>query len=135
MTDVVDPAQYDAIVAGSAIQSSRWLPEAIAFVQSNQKTLRERPCAVFLVCMTLAIKNAEKYRPFVSDFLAPVRSMINPVSEGLFAGGLDIGKVPSSWDRTKFRISVLLGVWREGDHRDWNAIDAWARGLIPLISP
>jgi menaquinone-dependent protoporphyrinogen oxidase len=83
--------------------------------------------------MTLAMKNAEQYRPFVKDFLAPVRSLVKPVSEGLFAGVLDISKVPSASDRFKFRISVLLGAWKEGDHRDWNAIRAWAAGLPPLL--
>lgn len=135
MKDVVDPAQYDAIVAGSAIQSSKWLPEAMDFLQANQEIIRMKPCAVFLVCMTLAMRNGEKYRPFVSDFLKPVRLTVSPVSEGLFAGGLDISKVPSFWDRVKFRISVLFGVWREGDHRDWDAINAWARDLIPVLLP
>ena len=135
MKEVIDPSQYDAIIAGSAIQSSRWLPEAMEFIQSNQDIMQERPCAAFLVCMTLAMKNAEKYRSFVSDFLNPVRSIIHPISEGLFAGGLDINKVPSFWDRVQFRISVLLGVWKEGDHRDWEAIDTWGRSLVPLLVP
>jgi menaquinone-dependent protoporphyrinogen oxidase len=133
MRDVVNPSQYAAIVAGSAIQSSMWLPEAMEFIRANQELLQERPCAVFLVCMTLAMRNAEKYRPFVSDFLEPVRSIIKPVSEGLFAGGLDINKVPSFWNRVKFRISVLFGVWKEGDHRDWDAIEAWSQELVPLL--
>jgi menaquinone-dependent protoporphyrinogen IX oxidase len=105
------------------------------FIQSNKDVMQQRPCAVFLVCMTLAMKNGEKYRPFVSDFLNPVRSIIRPISEGLFTGGLDISKVPSFWDRVKFRISVLLGVWKEGDHRDWEAIEKWGRSLVPLLAP
>ncbi|MDF1501290.1 MAG: hypothetical protein P1P76_12575, partial [Anaerolineales bacterium] len=78
-------------------------------------------------------KNAAKFRPSVSDFLKPVRSIINPVSEGLFAGGLDISKVPSFGDRVMFRISVLFKVWEEGDHRDWEAINTWGRSLVPLL--
>ncbi|HEX9028743.1 MAG TPA: hypothetical protein VF823_06180, partial [Anaerolineales bacterium] len=54
---------------------------------------------------------------------------VRPVSEGLFAGALDIRKIPSLGDRVKFRLSVLMGVWSEGDHRDWNAIHAWAKSL------
>lgn len=133
MMEVRDLFSYHAVVVGSAIQSSRWLPEAMEFIHGNIANLQQKPCAVFLVCMTLAMRNAEKYRPFVSDFLQPVRAMITPVSEGLFAGALDISKVPSFWDRVKFRISVLLGVWKEGDHRDWNAINAWAKSLGPLL--
>jgi hypothetical protein len=33
----------------------------------------------------------------------------------------------------KFRLSVLFGVWKEGDHRDWNAINNWALELKPLL--
>jgi hypothetical protein len=47
----------------------------------------------------------------------------------LFAGVLDIKKIPSFADRVQFRISVVLGVWSEGDHRDWNAIRSWAESL------
>jgi hypothetical protein len=29
---------------------------------------------------------------------------------------------------------VLFGVWKEGDHRDWNAINAWAAQLKTRLS-
>jgi hypothetical protein len=44
------------------------------------------------------------------------------------------GDDPSSADRLKFRLSVLFGVWKEGDHRDWNAIRAWAESVRPLLN-
>jgi hypothetical protein len=28
---------------------------------------------------------------------------------------------------------VLFGVWKEGDHRDWAAIRAWAESLRPQL--
>lgn len=133
MQQVNDLAGYDAVVAGSAIQSASWLPEALDFLQANRAALAQKPCAVFLVCMTLAMKNEEQYREHVADFLAPVRTFVKPVSEGLFAGALDISKVPSFWDRQKFRLSVLFGVWTEGDHRDSDKIRAWAASLPPLL--
>jgi hypothetical protein len=54
-------------------------------------------------------------------------------SEGLFAGALDISQVPSFSDRLNFRLTVAFGVWSEGDHRDWDAIRAWAKELMPLL--
>jgi len=129
MQDVNDLSPYRAVVAGSAIQSNQWLPEAMQFIRAHQPELARKPFAAFLVCMTLAMRNGESYRPFVSGFLAPVRALVKPVSEGLFAGVLDIRKVPSFGDRLKFRLSVLFGAWSEGDHRDWNAICDWANGL------
>jgi hypothetical protein len=55
--------------------------------------------------------------------------MVRPVSEGYFAGRLDISKVPGLRKKLMFRISVASGVWSEGDHRDWDAIRAWATDL------
>jgi len=134
MQAVRELSPYQAVVAGSPIHSNKWLPEAVQFVQAHQVELRSKPFGIFLVCMTLAMRNGEKYRPFVADYMAPVRALVQPVSQGLFAGVLDIRKVPSASDRFKFRLSVLFGVWKEGDHRDWEAIRAWAESLRPHLT-
>ena len=135
MEEVTDLTPYSAVVAGSAIRNKQWLPEAMQFMRTHQATLRQKPVAVFLVCMTLAMKDGEKYRPQVAAWLDPVRALVKPVSEGLFAGVLDIRKISSFSDRLKFRASVVFGVWKEGDHRDWNAIREWAARLRPLLLP
>jgi menaquinone-dependent protoporphyrinogen oxidase len=132
MQEVKDLSPYRAVVAGSAIQAAHWLPEAMQFVQVYRAELACKPLAVFLVCMTLAIKNG-KYREQVAAWLDPVRALVRPASTGAFAGVLDIDKVPSFSDRLKFRLSVKMGVWTEGDHRDWNAIRTWAESLHPLL--
>jgi menaquinone-dependent protoporphyrinogen oxidase len=130
MHDVIDLTPYGAVVAGSAIHEHQWLPEALAFAETHQVELNRKPFAAFLVCMTMALKNEQwRQQANVEDWLAPVRTLVRPMSEGLFAGALDISKVPSFSDRLKFRISVWSGVWSEGDHRDWDAIRAWASEL------
>ncbi|MBA4376323.1 MAG: flavodoxin [Anaerolinea sp.] len=133
MREVTDLGTYRAVVAGSAVNGGEWLPEAKQFIQTHHMALSQKPFAAFLVCMTLAMPQAEKYRPFVSDYLKPVRSMVMPVSEGLFAGTLNLSKLPSLSDRLKFGVSVLLGIWKQGDHRDWNAIRTWAASLSSLL--
>jgi menaquinone-dependent protoporphyrinogen oxidase len=134
MKSVSDLSIYKGVVAGSAINGAAWLPEAMDFIRAHQDALKQRPFAAFLVCMTLAMKNGENYRSHVSSWLDPVRALVHPASEGLFAGGLDLRKVPSASDRFKFRLSVLFGVWKEGDHRDWQAIDTWAGSLKTLFA-
>ena len=133
MQDVKDLTPYRAVVAGSPIRDRQWLPEAMEFVQEHRAGLARKPFAVFLVCMTLAMPNGEKYRQGVVEWLQPVRALVRPVSEGLFAGTLDMSKIESWRDRLKFRVSVALGVWTEGDHRDWKAIRQWAENLPPLL--
>jgi menaquinone-dependent protoporphyrinogen oxidase len=132
MEDVKDLAPYRAVVAGSAIRGGKWLPEAMQFMRTHRAALAQKPFAAFLVCMTLTVSK-EKYRAQVAAWLEPVRELVKPVSEGFFAGALDISKVPSFSDRLKFRLSVAFGVWSEGDHRDWNAIRTWAEGMRPLL--
>jgi menaquinone-dependent protoporphyrinogen oxidase len=133
MHDVKDLTSYKAVIAGSAIQASKWLPEAIDFIQTFKQDLKQKPFAAFLVCMTLAMTKGESYRDHVSSWLEPVRHQVTPISEGLFTGTLDIKKIPSFADRLKFRISVMFGVWKEGDHRDWNAIQNWTTNLKSIL--
>src|SRR5690606_38602913 len=124
---------YSVVVAGSAVQGGQWLPEAMDFIKLNQKALLQKPFAAFLVCMTMSIPN-EHYQYGVKNWLEPVRRLVKPVSEGFFAGALEIHRVPSLADRIKFRISVALGVWTEGDHRDWNAVRDWSKALPAQFS-
>lgn len=132
MSDVTDLAPYRAVVAGSAIRDGQWLPEAMQFMRTHQAALSQRPVATFMVCMTMAAKN-ETYRAGVAEWMGPVRALVRPVSEGYFAGALDLSKVPSLRKRLMFRVSIALGVWAEGDHRDWDAIRAWAEALAPRL--
>ena len=120
-------------IAGSAIQAAKWLPEATDFIQTYKQDLKQKQFAAFLVCMTLAMPKGESYRDHVSSWLEPIRHLVTPISEGLFTGTLDIKKIPSIGDRLKFRISVLFGVWKKGDHRDWNAIQNWTKNLKSIL--
>ena len=138
MAQVAAISAYDAVVAGSAIQGKAWLPEAKAWVQDHQADLRQKRFAAFLVCLTLAMKNkaqVEQARPMVAEWLSPVRALVPTLSEGCFPGVLDLAKIPSWNDRMGFRISTLMGVWDEGDVRDWNAIQAWGGKLAELLLP
>jgi hypothetical protein len=77
--------------------------------------------------------NGHQYRQAVSGWIAPVRSQLKPLSEGIFAGKLDFSKLPLSFDTLKFRLAVTLGIFPKDDRRDWKAIGTWAEGLSPLL--
>jgi menaquinone-dependent protoporphyrinogen oxidase len=131
--EVTDVAPYDAVIAGSAIRAARWLPEAVHFIRTYQSTLRHKPFAIYTVCITLAMVNGEQYRKAVSEWTAPVRAIVQPLSEGLFAGRLDFNKLPFNLETLKLRATVAMGVFPRGDHRDWNAICAWTESLKPML--
>lgn len=133
MRDVKDLSPYQAVVAGSAIRGSKWLPEAVQFIQTHRSNLSQKRFAMFTVCITMAMKNAQNYRSGVMDWVAPVRAMVKPLSEGLFAGMLDFSKLPFNWDTLMLRLTVALGIFPRGDHRDWNAVRAWAENLKPVL--
>ena len=133
MQDVKDLSSYRAVVAGSAMRSAKWLPEAIQFVEANRSVLSQKPFATFTVCITLAMSNTDQYRQAVTEWIRPVRMLVRPVSEGLFAGRLDFNKLPFSWDTLKLRVVVALGIFPKKDRRDWDAIRAWAKSIHPLL--
>ena len=134
MSEVKDLSPYQGVVAGSAIRASKWLPEAVQFIQTHRSELAQKRFAMFTVCITMAMKNAGNYRSAVMDWIAPVRALVRPLSEGLFAGKLDFGKMPFNKDTLMFRLSVAFGIFPRGDHRDWDAIRVWAESLKPILS-
>ena len=133
MKDVSDLSGYDAVVAGSAIQEQKWLPEAMGFLHDRQGELARKPFAAFMVCITLSMANAEQYREGLKAWMSPVRNLVRPVSEGYFAGALDLSRLPFSFNGLAMRLPVLMGIWKAGDHRDWTAIRAWAESLRPQL--
>lgn len=133
MKDVKDVTPYRAVVAGSAVHGGQWLPEAMQFTQTHSATLAQKPFAAFFVCMTLTMEN-EQYRQGVGDCLKPVRALVKPASAGRFAGALDCSKLPLVPDGLILRAIAAAGVWSEGDHRDWDAIRAWAADLRPIMA-
>ena len=134
MKDVQDLTPYRAVVAGSAINGAKWLPEAMQFMQKHRAALANKPFAAFLVCITLGMSSADKYRAGVAAWLEPVRALVKPMSEGFFAGSLDFNKVPLTFNTLLLRVAVAFGALPKGDHRDWNAIHAWAASLSRSLS-
>ena len=103
------------------------------FLRDHQSELERKQFTSFMVCITLSIPNADQYLEGLKSWMSPVRDMVRPVSEGYFAGALDFSKVPFSFNVLVMRFIVLIGVWKQGDHRDWNAIRSWAESLRSLL--
>jgi menaquinone-dependent protoporphyrinogen oxidase len=131
--NVNDLSPYHAVIIGSSIRKSSWLPEAMQFLQNHKAELARKRVATFTVCITIAMSNTERYQDAVRQWTAPVRALVPPVREGLFAGRLDFSKLPWTLDTLLLRITVALGIFPRGDHRDWNAVHAWAQDLQPLL--
>lgn len=123
---------YAAVVVGSAIQNSKWLPDAAEFVRKNRDDLKKVPTALFIVCMVVKQDNG-KSMPYVKGYLDPVRAMVRPVSEGYFAGAMRFKDHPYPL-RLALRFWFAITGLKEGDHRDWQAIRAWADATRPRLT-
>jgi menaquinone-dependent protoporphyrinogen oxidase len=129
--DVKDLSPYRAAVLGSAIRMGKPLSEAVDFAKKNQAALGARPVACFHVGLSMREDTAEN-RDKAMQALAPlVQEIRSPVAVGLFGGKLDYSKL-SPFLRMIFSQDKS-GTMAEGDWRDWDAINAWAERLVPLI--
>ncbi|MEM9950546.1 MAG: flavodoxin domain-containing protein [Chloroflexota bacterium] len=131
MQDVHDLSAYDAVIAGSAIRYDKWLPEATQFVERHQATLSQKAFAPFVVCLAMASQNPKRREKAIvtaSNYLSPIRALVPTISEGLFAGVLDLSKL-SLMPRIIFSTVTTLGLFKEGDYRDWDAIEQWTLDL------
>jgi menaquinone-dependent protoporphyrinogen oxidase len=125
MKDVDDVSPYCAVIAGSAIQGSKWMLEGMNFIRKYQTELRQKPCATFLACITLGMVKTDQYRESLKMWMQPVREMVRPRLEGYFAGALDIQKLPVTPNGLLLRLTIALHILPSGDHRDWQAIQLW----------
>ena len=115
---------YQAVVLGSAIRRGSVLPTITAFIENNQTSLNRIPFSFFIHCMTLSTDNEAK-RAEASAYLDPVRAIIKPVSEGLFAGVM----VPEKLKLLDRVITVDLMKLPVGDFRNWDQINAWIENI------
>ncbi len=124
-----DVGSYDAVIIGSAIRAGKLMPEVLRFVDKNRGILEAKPLAAFIVC--LAMKDGdEKGRATAGPYLDPLRLLVKPVSEGLFAGVYDPAKV-------NFVMRTIMDKMVKappGDFRKWDKIETWAAGLVPLFT-
>jgi menaquinone-dependent protoporphyrinogen oxidase len=128
---VRDLRPYRAVVLGTAIRQEQPLPEAVAFVQTHRAALARLPVAVFALGITVredTPENRAKMRAFLAPLLA---ELPEPVSLGLFAGRVDYARLSPVW---RWMVkNDQSGQMREGDWRDWEAINSWAADLARLL--
>lgn len=121
---------YQAVVIGSAIHAGQVHPDVIRFVQKHEEKLSLLPVAFYVVCLTMK-EDTEENRCTVNSYLLLLHEKapkVLPVDVGLFAGALVYQKLPllMQWMLKSMKLE-------EGDFRDWDAIRAWARKVLPLL--
>ena len=110
---------YDVVVLGAAIYNARWHPDAHQFLSQHQKALGQRPVAIFaLGPLSTSEAAMQRSRRQLDRELAKY-PWLQPAAVGMFVGKIDPAKL-GFFDRLGTTAS---------DHRDWEAIRAWANAL------
>ncbi len=123
VSKVSDLSADSTVIVGSAIRVGKPLPEALSFIEKNQAALQKLPFHMFIVCMTLK-DDTEENRKTVSAYLDPIRALVKPATEGLFAGVMDMRKLGLL---EQFMIRMMKTP--TGDFRNWDLINAWAASV------
>jgi menaquinone-dependent protoporphyrinogen oxidase len=122
---------YDAFVIGSPMYGATWIPEAAVFAAAVADRINGKPVALFSVG-TLGVRNPNaavaEHEAFV-DRLLKVAPKLNVVGNAAFNGSFKRSNLP--W---YLRIADRFAPTPEGDDRDWAAIQAWTRSLVPEFS-
>lgn len=132
VSEPIDPAEYDAVVIGSAVYAGHWMTEAVEFVRRHREALGGRP--VWLFSSGPVGATATKYPPVVPPEIAELEHLVGARGHRTFAGALD----RSAIDAAGFGLAMRFIAKRlvpEGDYRDWEDIDAWAEAIARALAP
>jgi len=127
---------YDSVVLGSAIHNGAWLREASAFLLRHEAQLTALPLWLFSV--SSVGDTSSFFGPRVTRLIRRTRKDDRAVAEARqwpgfrghrdFAGRIERGQ----WSRVgDLFLKVCGGL--PGDHRDWHAVDEWARGIAGQV--
>ncbi len=119
--------EFDAYILGSAVHNGLWLPEMAAFVRQLRSVVSDKPVYLWLNCLRAIEPGGYAY--VTNNYLPNLLSRTLSFRKiGIFAGKVDMTTInqDEAWTLT-FRYDGGRDPFTlSGDHRDWNAIRAWA---------
>ena len=122
--DVTSVEGYDAVIVGSAVYILQWMPEAHDFMEGFKDDLRDKPGWAFSVGMNGVPKHSEQD----GNRVGPLLPHVNCRELRPFPGRYK----PELLSLRERSVARLAGVV-EGDFRDWDAIEAWADGIVAAL--
>lgn len=127
---VRDLASYQAVILGSAVYVGKWQKEAVAFLQTHEKSLADQPVWLFSSGPTGEGDPVELLEgKSLPTSLQPVVSRIRPRDVMVFHGYINPDKInPIEKWAVKNLVKKPLG-----DFRDWQAILDWSTGIADAL--
>lgn len=131
LDEVRDLTGYDACVIGSGIYLGNWLKQAREFLDAHTDALAERSTWLFasgsIVGDPPVADDPNALRPGLAEKLVETT---HAREHKLFAGKLD-----SSTLGLAEKLPVRMARGREGDWRDWDAVDEWTAQIASALQP
>jgi menaquinone-dependent protoporphyrinogen oxidase len=130
VTDIGAVRRYDAVVVGSGVYDRAWLPEAVDFVTARVPSLADKPLWLFSVGAPGALAHPLDHW-VVQDagaVAAPFAGIVRPLGTRVFAGVVREEQLSA-----RSRMTYRLHGGHYGDHRDWDAIGAWADDIADSL--
>lgn len=115
------PADYDAVIIGSAIYAGSWMGEARSYVDTYQAQLAQKPVWLFS-SGPLGAENPQPQEP---------PTQLEELMQKTQARGHEIFVGKLNRDSLGFGEKLIVKAVKApyGDFRDWEAIRAWARAI------
>jgi len=126
-----DIGGYHAVFVGVSIHAGQLAGESTRFIRRHRHTLAKMPVAFFIVCLA-ASEDTEENRQSIQGYIDKLRQIapeVAPVDVGVFAGAV-LNDTPE-YKRLFPLMKIPIGGMASStpDHRDWDAIRAWAEAL------
>ena len=128
--NVKDLTPYKAFIVGSALYMFQWRADAMSFLKNYWKILAERPTWIFSSGPMGKGDPAEQVKDqSFQKKLEPVLAQIKPRGVTVFHGALNMNKL-------NFLERAIMKKMpdQQGDSRDWNMINAWAKQIAAELT-
>ena len=131
MRDVRSLDGYSAVVMGAPLFVMKWHRDAHRFLARHQTGLSQRPLAIFALGPLQADQMAGS-RAQLDGELAK-HTWLDPVALELFVGKYDPARLTFPHNLVASAPASPLHGVPASDHRDWDAIRAWAQTVAELL--
>ncbi|MBN1874949.1 MAG: flavodoxin domain-containing protein [Anaerolineae bacterium] len=131
-----DLTSYNAVVLGASVHMGKISRELLRFLRRSAQKLKGIPVAYFIVCLAVTEdtpENREQAAGYVKT-LHQTAPALEPVDTQLFAGAILTDTPEFKRLFPLFKIPAKAMAESVPDHRDWNAIRAWAETLADKLS-
>lgn len=135
--DVTTLNGYDAFLVGAATYATHWMKEAVAFVHEHRPALLGRPVWLF-ASGPLGKEHVDAAGHDLRELCDPrecaeLSDLVHARGHKVFFGALDPEKL-SLTGRALRKLPAARQRLPEGDFREWDDVDAWAREVAAALA-